>query len=178
MPDFNTMLKFGKETENRVATYLQQKQSCSLLPVCNIKSHQFKGPHIIGADLIAPDFIVFGSLNMISKNNHIWIEVKGKFGFSWYRKNSAWQTGVDNSAFSSYCKVADETGIPVGLLFLGYGEQSKDAPVGSPSGLYGGSIDYLQDNIDHYFSDYGNGGMVFWNVNDLVKIAELSELCN
>jgi len=48
---------------------------------------------------------------------------------------------------------------------------AKDSPI-SPSGLFGNEINKLEKTINHSSDLWGKSGMVYWNKEDLVKLAD------
>ena len=61
----------------------------------------------------------------------------------------------------------------VWLLFLQQGGKAKDSTI-SPSGLYGNDLSVLMSSENHRSDKWGNGGMVYWAIDSLLKIAEYS----
>ncbi len=103
----------------------------------------------------------------------------GKSAFTWHRTSSSWQTGIDFRHWNDYVRVADESQLPVWLLFLHKpGSLAKDTPDGltSPSGLYGNSLPKLQTSIHHTHPNHGPSGMVYWTENSLIKLCPWEEI--
>lgn len=168
MNNFEYQLQVGKIGESYIAKWLQNK-GCNILPVYEKEINEGKGPTLFKADrttVICPDMLCF-------KNNSIfWVEAKHKTAFSWHRKTKRWVTGIDLNHYTSYLEVANNLiGWPVVLMFLHKDGTAKDTPEGmvSPTGLYGGDIRFLSKNENHRHSNWGRHGMVYWNINSLMK---------
>lgn len=180
---FEQQLNFGKIGESIIANWLKRK-GYSVLPVYEKEIQEGKGPQVftLQGNLIAPDLLVFG--NAIDKV--WWIEAKHKSAFSWHRITRRWVTGIDLRHYEDYLRVAQISPWPVWLLFLQRDGRAKDTPLGknSPTGLYGGTLAYLQNNENHRHDNWGKSGMVYWSETTLTKIAELtkvfdtSDMCN
>lgn len=175
MYQFNKSLKMGKVGESYIANWLRSRGH-NVLPVYEIEQGQFKGPAVYSADwreIVAPDMIAF------QKEKIFWIEAKHKDAFSWHRKTQRFVTGIDLHHYYQYQEVAKIVNWPVWLLFLHRGGQAKDSPI-SPSGLYGGSLEYLKKHENHRHKNHGKLGMVYWaienpinNIHGVKKIDEI-----
>lgn len=168
---FEEALQVGLIGESLIASWLMSK-GWNVLPVYEVENDN-KGPRLFSQQgkLIAPDAFAFKA------NKALFVEVKHKTAFSWYRKRQIWNTGIDLNHYNHYIEVAKLSNIEVWLLFLHKGGQAKDSPP-SPSGLYGGELSYLQKCEDHRCSpdEYGNSGMVYWNKDDLKHLATIEEV--
>ncbi len=162
---FNKQLQMGKTGETEIAEWLISRGS-QVLPVYEIAENQFKGPtlYTLGEVIIAPDIIAF------TDGKITFIEAKHKNAFSWYRNKQIWTTGIDKKHYMEYLKIQEETKVNVWILFLHRGGQAKDSPP-SPSGLFANSLSVLSKNIDHESDRHGKSGMVYWNKEALIKIA-------
>lgn len=130
-----------------------------------------KGPRLfipVGT-LIAPDLLV------LRDSIVYWIEAKHKTAFTWHRNTSCWTTGIDLRHYNDYLSVANATPFPVWLLFLQRGGHAKDSPLESPAGLYGNALDILQRCENHRSDRWGSGGMVYWSIRSLRKLADISD---
>lgn len=171
---FAESLERGRMGESLIAGYLKGR-GCHILPVYEIEESADKGPVFYRADgelLTAPDMFVFNG------KKFFWVEAKHKSAFSWYRAGSIWTTGIDCHHFDEYLKIARCTDLPVWLLFLQREGTAKGTPADmkSPTGLFGGEINYLHDNIDHSSARWGRYGMYYWSSGVLRKIASLEEV--
>lgn len=151
------------------------RRGYAVLPVYEKEQGDFKGPVLFTASKsqkVAPDMLVF------KKNKTIWIEAKHKSAFAWHRLSKQWTTGIDKHHFNDYLSIAELSDIPVWLLFLHQNGTAKDTPNGfvSPTGLFGGDIFYLKNNIDHEHANWGKHGMIYWSHNVLKKIAPLDDV--
>ena len=106
----------------------------------------------------------------------LWVEAKRKTAFACHRISQSWTTGIDLRHYKDYCKIDIESPFHVYILFLQEGGQAKDSPPNSPSGLYGNWLSYLKKNEHHRHKNWGNSGMVYWNLDSLKKLAALEEL--
>jgi len=161
--------KQGFVGESKIAMYLMARNN-KVLPVYQIEKSRGKGPRLFLKDnnLIAPDMFVFNDKECC------WIEAKHKTGFSWHRNTRTWNTGIDKRHFKHYCEVADVTPWPVWLMFLHKAGQAKDSPP-SEGGLFGNKLSVLRNCIHHESNRYAYG-MVYWDKNDLKKLASLEEV--
>lgn len=168
MPAFEAALKYGVAGETAIARWLRARGN-AVMPVYEKIVDTGKGPQIylMDIELIAPDFLTFKG------GQALWIEAKHKTAFAWNRQRSLWVTGIDKRHYEHYLRVAEESGWPVWLLFLHEGGQAKDSPATSPSGLYGGNLAYLSQNINHTSDKWGRHGMVYWAERTLKKLADL-----
>lgn len=163
MSNFKEKLAIGKTGESEIARWLISR-GASILPVYEIAENQFKGPAVYSADLsiIAPDMLVFRDGKIT------FIEAKHKEAFSWHRITQQWVTGIDLKHYFEYQKIQETLKIPVWLMFLHRGGAAKDSEK-SPAGLFGNSLDFLTKNENHRHNNWGNSGMVYWNINTLKK---------
>jgi len=168
---FSRQLSIGKVGESRIAQWMNGR-GWSVLPVYEIEINTGKGPRLFApqAQLIAPDMFVFNG------QDAYWLEAKYKTAFSWHRITSRWVTGIDLKHYHDYCIIDDSAQFPVWLMFLQCGEQAKDSPAVSPSGLYGNTLSYLRQNENHRHQNWGRGGMVYWSIEHLKKLAGITEL--
>jgi len=168
--NFEQKLAFGRVGEEKIANWLINRCGAALLPVYQIDSDDKKGPRLFAkqARLVVPDLLVW-----TRDNGLIWMEAKRKTVFSWHRKTKTWQTGIDKRLFEQYERVAKRTKLPVWLLFLHEQDKTdkRDEPWPCPTGLFGQTLEFLSNNIDHPY-----GGMLYWRHDNLREMAELSEL--
>lgn len=176
---FKENLVTGQFTEVQIAKWLRQSKGYSVLPVYEIEGGEFKGPRFFGPsnELIAPDILAM-------KGGEIrWIEAKHKTVFSWRGIGGYWETGVDKYHFDSYQQIAIQHPFPVWILFLHKSDKTdkKDldrwvnAPRTCPTGLYAGSLPYL-DKHKRYDAKQGKGGMFYWRHEHLQLLATLAEI--
>jgi hypothetical protein len=157
---FSEKLQFGKTGESEIAQWLRGR-GLNVLPVYEVAQGQYKGPAIYtadGGDVIATDMLVFKGAKAF------WIEAKHKSAFTWHRKTQRWVTGIDKRHYEEYLRIGELSDWPVWLLFLHKDGCAKDTPSGmiSPTGLFGGELNYLRENINHTHDNWGNSGMVYW----------------
>lgn len=171
--NFQTYLETGKVGESRIAGWLKGR-GYFILPVYEIEISCGKGPRLFSPsrDIIAPDILAFKGHN---KETTIWIEAKHKTAFTWHRITGQWTTGIDLRHYTDYCEIQKSTPFPVWIMFLHEGGKAKDSPNESPAGLYGNNITILQ-STEHHRSDKWANGMVYWDIDHLKKLAEISEL--
>jgi hypothetical protein len=171
---FSKNLAYGKAAESAIARWMISR-GASILPVYEKIIDEGKGPQLFTAcgAFVAPDILA------MKAGKFKWIEAKHKKAFSWYRKKSVFETGIDLRHYEEYQKVQDISGTPVWLLFLHEGGCAKDSPE-SPSGLFGARLDELRVNESHRSDKWGSGGMVYWcrdcDGGPLRKIAELEDV--
>lgn len=171
MSDFKKSLAVGKVGESLIADWLKSR-GCHILPIYEIADNQFKGPALYTSDggtIIAPDMVAF------NKAGITFIEAKHKEAFTWYRKTATWQTGIDLKHFHEYKKMLSVLGYPIWLLFLHRGGQAKDSAP-SPAGLFGNSLAVLQ-LMGREDKRWANG-MIYWNIEDLIKLADYPLVVN
>lgn len=168
---FAESLERGHAGESAIAEWLKQR-GYTILPVYEKIFDTGKGPQLYtpDCDLVAPDLLVYRG------DRVLWVEAKRKTAFTWHRLTERWTTGIDLRHYTDYCRVADCAPWPVWLLFLHEGGQAKDSPPDSPAGLFGNTLDHLRQHENHRHENWGSGGMVYWGIDELKKMAELSEV--
>lgn len=168
--DFETRLEYGQLGESAIARWFKGR-GFNVLPVYDVEINTGKGPRLFTPNfqLIAPDMLVFKS------DGCYWIEAKHKTAFTWHRITQRWVTGIDLRHYADYCQIDDDTPFPVWLMFLHEGGQAKDSPANSPAGLFGNTLKFLRDNENHRSNNFGKGGMVYWSIDKLKKIADSFE---
>lgn len=171
MNDFEKKLEYGQVGESRIGKWINSR-GYSVLPVYELELQTGKGPRLFSPNkkLIAPDMFVFKS------DNQMWVEAKHKTAFSWHRISGKWVTGIDLRHYKDYCEIDNYSPFPVWLLFLHDGGQAKDSPDGSPSGLFGNKIKFLKKNENHRHTNWGASGMVYWSIDSLIKLADISQV--
>lgn len=177
---FDEALRAGKIGEGLIARWFRRR-GFNVLPVYEKEIQAGKGPTLFTAipgdgalarALISPDMLVFNATSAS------WIEAKTKSAFTWYRVGECWQTGINLAHYEDYLKIIPLAPFPLHLVFLHLEGQAKDTPEGltSPTGLFWKKLDYLKDCVDHISMNHGASGMVYWNITDLEKIADLEEV--
>ena len=166
---FEESLAIGLAGESAIATWMRARGN-TVLPVYEKIIDEGKGPQVFTPDgcLIAPDLFTWNGTEAT------WIEAKHKTGFTWHNNSDTWNTGIDLRHYHAYLEVAKSSPWPLWLLFLHCGGAAKDSKV-SPSGLFGENIDALRSNEHHRSDKYGSGGMVYWAIDALRKLATLDE---
>lgn len=154
------------------------------MPAYEIEVSHGKGPQLFsqGTELVAPDMLCFTS------DGIVWIEAKHKTRFTWYRKTRNWLTGVDLRHYNDYLHVSERTDLPVWLLFYhrtatpSAEDLSHGCPEQCPTGLFGGDIKHLAQNIDHecgpktWETGHGSSGMVYWAADALKRLAPCEDV--
>jgi len=174
---FQKQLAFGRIAESQIAMWLRQR-GWIILPIYDIEYDTKKGPRLYSPTMeyIAPDLLTI-------KGDIIrWIEAKHKTVFTWYRKKSQWETGIDARHFEQYQEVTKLLPWDIWLLFLhgsdGIGTDAQrkrpSEPWPCPSGLFGNKIDVLVHTA-RYGKEWGRG-MYYWSVRDLLPIATMAEM--
>ncbi len=166
MHSFDQALSVGKTGESQIAQWLKEKGS-HVLPIYEIADNQYKGPALYaagGETIIAPDMAVF------NKNGVTFIEAKHKNAFSWHRISKSWVTGIDLHHYQEYRNFQEKVGHQVWVLFLHCGGTAKDSTQ-SPSGLFGNSLSCLVKKENHRSNKWGKNGMVYWDIDDLIKLS-------
>ena len=175
---FDDRLHAGLAGESVIARWMIGR-GWTILPAYEKIEMDFKGPRILSAsgELIAPDMLAF-KFDGDGGQVH-WIEAKTKAAFTWHRKTSSYQDGIDKRCWEDYIKVYRLAPWPVWLMFLhGPGHVAKDNPEGMipPIGLFGNTLDKLANCIDHPSDKWGPSGMVYWRAASLRKIATWEEI--
>lgn len=175
MNTFEHQLAFGKAGESLIANWLKGR-GYSILPVYEKEISEGKGPQVftVQGNLVAPDLLIFGREN----SKVWWIEAKHKSAFSWHRISRCWVTGIDLRHYQDYLRIRELSPWPVWLLFLQREGVAKDTPPNkiSPTGLYGGSLAYLEKRVNHSHDNWGRSGMIYWAEKTLTKIATLEDI--
>lgn len=178
--NFAGQLRWGQIGEGYIAMWLRRK-GWHILPVYETEIDTGKGPRLFMAqkyskhELIAPDLLA------IKADKFVWVEAKRKSRFSWYGRGQHWCTGIDKRHFIDYCAVESELHLPVWLMFLhtesdtwATDVERWAAPPTCPVGLYGQVLRKLRE-IGRESDKYASG-MVYWNIKDLKRLAQLSEV--
>lgn len=173
---FQETLKKGLIGEGIIARWFIYEHNCSIIPAYEVEINSGKGPRFFSEDgpIVSPDMLVIPS-----GNYPFWVEAKTKSAFTWYRIGKKFQTGLDRRHWLDYLRVREISEMQVWIIFLHKpGFLAKDTPDGltSPCGLYGNSTDVLAERVDHESGRYGPSGMVYWNIDDLEKLAEFEEV--
>lgn len=172
---FDEALRAGKIGEGLIARWFRRR-GFNVIPVYEKEIQEGKGPTLFtatpGPILISPDMLVFNATSAS------WIEAKTKSAFTWYRVGECWQTGINLAHYEDYLKIIPLAPFPLHLAFLHLDGRAKDTPAGmhSPTGLFWNKLDYLKDHVDHFSLNHGWSGMVYWDIADLVKIADLEDI--
>lgn len=175
---FKQQLAIGRIGESLIAKWLISK-NYNVLPVYEKEISDNKGPTLFSSDskqLICMDLFVFNK-----RGKAFWIEAKHKTAFSWHRNTDKWVTGIDLHHYKHYLKIADYCSPwPIYLMFLHKNGVAKDTPKDkiSPSGLFGGELQFLRKNENHRHRNHGRSGMVYWGIDVLKKYCELDEMFN
>lgn len=178
MATFEEQLAVGRLAESAIVRWLRSKGN-SVITVYEIEHKNGLGPRFLGSTkaYVAPDVLVFKGNGKV-----LWCETKHKTVFSWYRIGRCWETGIDAHHFADYRRVAEETGLPVWLVFLHTSDQPSagdiryGCPPRCPVGLFGGELGFLADNISHDSSRWGRHGMVYWAHDTLKLLAPLADV--
>ena len=170
---FQRALKGGLIGESKVAKWLIGR-NWNVLPTYETELSSGKAPRLFTGvgSIISPDMMIFRD------GRFKWVEAKTKSSFTWYRLSGTWQDGIDKVHWEEYLRVAEQTKVPLFIMFLHLGHKiAKDTPPGKipPRGLYGANIEHLAKHIHHTSRSHGPTGMVYWNINTLTLIAEASE---
>lgn len=174
---FQQKLAFGQAAESSIAKWLRGRGHF-VLPVYDLEYDTGKGPRLFtpSGQLIAPDLLC------IKDGKTIWVEAKHKTVFSWFRKTSRWVTGIDLRHYEDYCNVADQTDVPIWLIFLHRasipsGEDLRyGCPAECPTGLYGQDLKICRRNESHRSNRHGRSGMVYWWEGSLHKLGTLQQI--
>ena len=172
---FKTQLQIGKIGETIIASWFKSR-GYNVLPVYEKEISEGKGPTLFTFDnsnIICPDMLVFNNQKCF------WIEAKHKTAFSWHRISKKWVTGIDLRHYFHYLEIAKKySQWQVFLLFLHKDGIAKDTPGGmiSPTGLFGGELIFLSSNENHRHTNHGRTGMVYWNVDTLMKYSDLDSV--
>lgn len=170
--NFDYYFRQGRRGENHIANWLIGK-GWDVLPVYEVEGLDFKGPRFFTAkkQYIAPDMLI------IRDREIRWIEAKHKSVFTWFRAKESWQTGIDKHHWTHYLELSmRHPEIELWILFLHREWITNEGDGHSPIGLFGNTVRNLAMKIDHSSDKWGNSGMVYWNYNDLVKLADLDEV--
>lgn len=175
--NFSEALAYGKTGESRIAVFLR-RFGWNVMPAYEKETGDFKGPvfyQASGPPLVAPDMLLFGRDGRIA-----WVEAKRKSAFSWDRAGKTWVTGIDIKHYEDYIRISKLTPIPLWILFLHEGGTAKDTPTDktSPTGLFGRALFDLMNREHHRSAKWGKRGMVYWDVKDLIRLADIEQVCS
>jgi hypothetical protein len=165
---FAESLERGAVGETALTKWLNSK-GWSVLPAYEKVENDNKGPRIFSPDgqIISPDLLAF------QDERAIWVEAKTKSAFTWHRNTSTWVTGIDRHHYKEYLRIGKYSHWPLWILFIQESGVAKDSPEGSPTGLFGGEINMLSQNIHHEHANWGRHGMVYWGTPPLRRICGL-----
>lgn len=171
---FQGSLALGKVGENDVFRYLIGR-GFTILPAYELEILQRKGPRIQCPDkcLIAPDCLA------MRDKRAVWVEVKWKAHFAWYRKTEEWTTGIDIHYYEHYLEVRKRFGFDLWVMFLHPDDTPAPAdlryqcPPKCPAGLYGREILELEK-----VRGYRRNGMIYWAEQNLKLIETPEGLAN
>lgn len=168
-PSFDKSLSFGQQGENSISLWLINTLKYSVLPVYETEGRDFKGPRCFtpGRQIIAPDILA------MKEGKVLWIEAKHKTVFSWHRISRQWTTGIDVHHYQNYLELAEKHPFPVWLLFLHEQSVTSEGCGECPTGLFGGSLQYLSAHENHRSDRHGKSGMVYWAHGTLSKMADV-----
>lgn len=175
MGEFEEKLNYGQAGESLIANWLKAK-GFNIIPIYEKTIDTGKGPQVFtttGDQIVAPDLMCF------NQKNTLWVEAKRKRGFTWHRITKKWVTGIDLRHYNNYLKLAKISPYKIYLLFLQHGGNTIDADQATtpqPSGLYAGSLKFLNTNENHRSNKWGSSGMVYWSSDILTKKANIEEL--
>lgn len=172
MDDFRKSLAQGQIGESHVARWLK-RNGYAVLPVYEKILDTGKGPQLftLTESIVAPDMQCF------CIGEQYFVEAKKKSAFTWFRRWSEWQTGIDLRHYRHYLRFQELTHAEVWIMFLHErGNQAKDSPPCPLDGLFGQTLSLLKTTMDHPSPNHGRSGMAYWNSGDLVKLAELEEV--
>lgn len=172
---FAESLGYGQIGEGQIGRWIRSRGNC-VLPVYEKEIDEGKGPRFFTptGEHVAPDMFVMPAM--------AWAEAKRKSVFSWHRQTQQWVTGFDLNHYEGYKETQRESRRPVWLMFLHESHEpdprdvKSGCPYRCPTGLFGGSLDYLSKHENHRHENWGRHGMVYWAVHHLKKLAELSEI--
>jgi hypothetical protein len=174
MRNFIADLRQGHSGENKIFNWLRHRQ-WTIIPAYAVSESSHVGPRILSptADLISPDALI------IRDKQVVWIDAKTKSYATWYGIGKRFETGIDKNCWNNYLKVSKITQLPLWLLFLQESSESNPidierygAPQICPTGLYCGESDLIR-NVSHESDKRGSGGMIYWGVDSLTKLAEI-----
>lgn len=184
---FESSRQTGAITEGYIAKWLMARGN-AVMPAYQIEKETGKGPQLFSSvsAYVAPDFIAFGTRGVF------WIEAKHKSVWTWHRNTQHWTTGIDLRHYADYLRVAQQTRLPVWLMFFHQNDQpnQRDVKFGCPRecpvGLYGGEIFDLVAKENHRSPPldiardgnvgHGRSGMVYWKVEDLRFFAKKEDV--
>jgi hypothetical protein len=183
--DFRDAFATGRLSESRIARWLIHEEHWNILPAYDQEQATGKGPRLFTPDgeLVVPDLLAMkleGNECLLA-----WFEAKHKTHFTWYRRARSWQTGIDLRHYLDYLKVQEQTGREVFLCFFHEGstpsasDRTNGAPSVCPTGLYRQSLRVLTTREDHrgeYQRDGRRYQMVYWNEQDLMRIATVEQV--
>jgi len=164
---FSDCLEYGQAGESLIARWLIHRGN-SILPIYEKIIDNGKGPRLFTKEgsVVAPDLITFNGKSVV------FVEAKRKSGFTWHRVSGKWTTGIDRHHYREYLRLEKLLSIPVWLLFLQHGKETKDCPAGlnQPSGLFAGDLSRLANCVNHEHEGWGAYGMVYWAESSLKKL--------
>jgi hypothetical protein len=143
---FKQNLKVGIAGEHVVAAFLQA-QGYYVTPAYEVLGQNGKGPRTFGPDraYVSPD--LWCMMHRKGTTYGMYLEVKTKKHFTWYRKKRRFETGIDQRLYNEYYALTQHVKMPVYLLFLHWTDEAWavdvekwGAPATVPGGLFFGNI--------------------------------------
>ena len=166
--DFETQLARGRAIERAVARWLQARGSL-ILPVYDYSGlGEGKAPKLeaftVADSLVTPDLLV------ARRGVLVWVEVKYKHHADLTRKTGLLETGISLRLWREYHRVREVSGTRV---FLAFAHESEDV-------LTCDEIETLCSLSPREYDGpkMGRGGMVFWPLSRLHRIASFAEVCH
>ena len=154
---FEEKLAFGKEGEHEVGEYFMQRSYC-ILPLYQFTDDIAPKIFTLSSTITSPDLFICGN------NKYFWVEVKTKN--RWIKYNGTLETGCNYRHYKEYCKISDETGMTLYLIF----NHKKD----DPTGFYYVDIKKryhrIWDGKNIKTGKIISPEMALWLINDLTKI--------
>lgn len=169
---FDEQMADAKKYEKAMAQWFR-KNGFTIFPACDYLPEN-KGPRVLSSNrsTVSPDLLVWKG------KDALWMEIKSKSSFTWHRRTGCWQTGIDWKYYVEYKSVHKDSPWPVHLVFLQLGKpRHDDRGRLQPSGLYYNSLDVLgEPGIGRTYNPGQRGGMIYWKIDHLIKLAELHEV--
>jgi len=175
--------------EEIVMQWLTLRAGFICAPICKIDEEEDRGPRLSLPNehmLPSPDGLCMKPIaetisvpqstpGFFKEIDLFFEDTKLKTKLSYYRKNRRWQTGIDKRCWHHYSELKRITDIEVLVFHLVMPTSLEDAKsqgapmeyMPAPSGLFVHSIS------QPYSDDFR--GMVYWGIEDLPKLATLSD---
>lgn len=173
MNSFEKKLEWGEEGETQICKWLNTFDEFSVMRVwAKVQGNLQTAPKIKidGQYYSTPDIQVFQG------KKRIFVESKRMTGFTFFRKTQTWQIGIDKAKLMEYRFLQEQLDQQIDLYFIVEGKKVVGTDQLHDSGIYRMNVSAEIDHEWNMWSDNRQTLMVYWNEDQLTKLAEYDEV--